>query len=287
MRRIVIEILVLCLFIFLFLRWFERANLWAPTHKFYADPSVVDLAYEDIYFETEDGVKLNGWYVSSEKPVAAMLFCHGNGGNISYRTESLRQFNTLNLNVFLFDYRGYGKSKGWLTEDGTYRDAAAAYRWLKKKNPDLPIILFGRSLGANIAADLATKVDAAALIYESGFNSVQDMGSELFPFLPVRWITKYQYNGLEKIKHVKAPILVVHSQDDEVIPYHHGKKLFETAPEPKRFLEITGGHNDGFILSEEIYLRGIRDFLDEMIVNEKIPTRLNNAPESGSIEENQ
>lgn len=286
MQRAVIQILVLCLFIYLFLRWFERANLWAPTRKFYGDPSAVGLSYEDVYFQTEDGVKLNGWYVPSEKPVAAMLFCHGNGGNISYRTESLRQFNTLNLNVFIFDYRGYGKSRGWLTEEGTYRDAAAAFRWLKKKNPDIPIILFGRSLGANIAADLATKVDAAALIYESGFNSVQDLGSELFPFLPVRWVTKYTYNGLEKIKDGKKPILVIHSKDDEIIPFHHGKKLFEAAPEPKRFLEISGGHNDGFVVSEESYLNGIRTFFDEMIVNEKILTRLNNALESDRMGNN-
>lgn len=284
--RTVCFLSVLCILIYLVLRWFERSNIWMPTRTFYGTPEVVDLPYEDVYFDTVDGVRLNGWYVPSEKPVAAMLFCHGNGGNISYRTESLRQFNQLRLNVFLFDYRGYGKSHGWLTEEGTYRDAMAAYQWLKKKDPDFPIILFGRSLGANIAATLATNVEAAALIYESGFNSIQDMGAELFPYLPIRWIAKYKYNGLQKIKNVKMPILVIHSPEDEIVPYNHGKKLFEAAPEPKRFMDISGSHNDGFIASEEAYLRGIHDFIEEMIVNGKNATRLNSALESDSIEKN-
>ena len=167
--------------------------------------------------------------------------------------------------MFIFDYRGYGKSRGWLTEEGTYRDALAAYRWLKEKCPDLPIVVFGRSLGSNIAADLATKVAAAALIYESGFNSVQSLGAELFPFLPVRWMTKYKYNGIDKINDVKVPILVVHSPEDEIIPYQHGKRLFDAAPEPKRFLEISGGHNDGFIVSEVNYLRGLNSFISDYV----------------------
>ncbi|MBN2328427.1 MAG: alpha/beta hydrolase [Candidatus Omnitrophica bacterium] len=266
MLRLVIQIVVACVFLYLFFRWCERANLWAPSKTFYGTPRVVDLDYEDVYFETEDGIRLNGWHVPCENPAAAMLFCHGNGGNISYRTESLRQYHSLNLNVFIFDYRGYGKSRGRLTEEGTYRDAAAAYRWLVEKNPDLPVIIFGRSLGANIAVDLAARVEAAGLIYESGFNSTLAIGREIFPYLPVRWIVKYHYDALGKIQNVRMPILVIHSRDDEIVPFHHGKKLFDAAPPPKRFFEIHGGHNDGFIASEEIYLKELQLFIDEFVL---------------------
>ncbi len=284
MVRIVIQYLVLAIALYLFFRWLERSNLWAPTKTDYGTPQNVGLTYEDVNFDTEDGVRLNGWYVPCGDPVAAMLFCHGNGGNISYRTESLRQFHSLKLNVFLFDYRGYGKSRGWVTEEGTYKDAMAAYQWLKEKNREIPIVLFGRSLGANIAADLATKVDASALIYESGFNSVQDLGAELFPYLPVRWVTKYKYNGIDKIKQIKIPILVIHSPNDEIIPYHHGKKLFEEALEPKRFLEITGTHNNGFMMSEDFYLKGMQDFIGEFVLQDhEVSTRLNNDPEYGTM----
>lgn len=267
MLRIGIQIVAACVLLYLFFRWCERANLWAPSRTFYGTPEAVNLTYEDVYFETEDGIRLNGWHVPCEAPAAAMLFCHGNGGNISYRIESLRQFHSLHLNVFIFDYRGYGKSRGWLTEEGTYRDALAAYRWLVEKNPDLPVILFGRSLGANIAVDLAARVEAAALIYESGFNSTIAIGREIFPYLPVRWIVKYHYDALGKIQNVRMPILVIHSREDEIAPFHHGEKFYEAAPAPKRFLEIDGGHNDGFIVTEEIYLKELQSFIDKFTLH--------------------
>ncbi len=263
--RVSIYIILLCIFLYLFTRWFERSNIWMPRAKFLATPEVVGLEYQDVFFESEDGKRLHGWYVPSKKPIASLLFCHGNGGNISYRTESLRQFNSLNLNVFIFDYRGYGKSNGWLTEQGTYKDAQAAYQWLKAKEPTIPLYIFGRSLGANIAADLATHTDAAGLIYESGFNSVQDLGEEIFPFLPVRLITKYKYNALDKIKHINMPLLVIHCPEDEIAPFQHGKKTFDAALEPKQFLQISGGHNDGFLISEKEYLEELSLFIKKPI----------------------
>jgi uncharacterized protein len=265
--RVSIYVLLFCIFLYLFTRWFERSNIWMPRAKFLATPEVVGLEYQDVLFDSEDGKRLHGWYIPCQKPIACLLFCHGNGGNISYRTESLRQFNSLNLNVFIFDYRGYGKSKGWLTEQGTYQDAQAAYQWLKTKEPTLPLYIFGRSLGANIAVDLAAKVDAAGLIYESGFNSVQDLGKEIFPFLPVRLITKYKYNALDKIKLINMPLMVIHSPDDEIAPFHHSKKAFDTAIEPKQFLQIAGGHNDGFLLSEKEYLKELSTFINKNLTS--------------------
>ncbi len=251
--------------LYLFFRWFERTNVWIPRSTFVAQPATVGLKHEDVYFETSDGVRLHGWYIPAKEAVASMLFMHGNGGNLSYRVESLRQFHSINLNVFIFDYRGYGKSGGWLSEQGTYIDAQAAYEWLKNKTTELPIILFGRSLGGAIAADLGTKVEADALIVESCFSSIPDIGAEIFPILPVRWISAIQYDAKNKIKNVNMPVLVVHSRDDTLIPYHHGKTIYENAPEPKKMMNIQGGHNEGYLLSEEKYLEGIHSFLDQHV----------------------
>ncbi len=274
MLNITLTVVVTLVLLVLFFRWFERANVWAPSRTFYATPEVVNLEYEEVFFETDDGVRLHGWHIPCATPVASLLFCHGNGGNLSYRTESLRQFHSLNLSVFIFDYRGYGKSAGRLSEEGTYRDAQAAYEWLARREPNLPTIVFGRSLGAAIAVDLATKVPAGALICESGFTSVPDVGEELFPILPVRKLGTIQYDALSKIESVKMPILVIHSQGDELIPCHHGQKLFERAPEPKKFLMIQGGHNDGYVFSESRYLTEIQAFLTQYISHHTRPKKI-------------
>lgn len=251
--------------LYLFFRWFERSNIWMPRRDFAATPDVVRLAYEDVSLQTADGLRLHGWYLPHEEGSASLLFCHGNAGNISHRTESLRQLHSLGLNVFIFDYRGYGRSEGRPSEKGTYQDALAAYDWLQGRCPDLPIILFGRSLGAAVAIELAAQGKGAALIAESGFTSVPALGQELFPVLPVKWLVRTRYDSLAKIPQVKIPVLVIHSREDEIVPFHHGDALFEAAPGPKQFLEIHGGHNDGYVLSETEYLRGIQAFLDAYV----------------------
>lgn len=248
--------------LYFFFRWFERSNIWMPWRDFIATPDVVGLAYEDVALQTADGLRLHGWYLPHAEAVAALLFCHGNAGNVSHRTESLRQLHSLGLNVFLFDYRGYGRSEGRPTEEGTYQDALAAYDWLQGRCPELPILLFGRSLGAAVAIDLAARCKGTALIAESGFTSVPAIGQELFPILPVKWLVRTQYDSLEKMQHVKIPVLVIHSREDEIVPFHHGENLYAAAPGPKQFLEIRGGHNDGYVLSEPEYLRGIQSFMD-------------------------
>jgi len=248
--------------LYLFFRWFERSNIWMPRRYFAATPDVVGLTYEDVSLQTADGPRLHGWYLPHEEAAASLLFCHGNAGNVSHRTESLRQLHSLGLNILIFDYRGYGRSDGRPSEEGTYLDALAAYEWLQGRGPELPIILFGRSLGAAVAIDLAARGKGAALIAESGFTSVPELGQELFPILPVKWLVRTRYDSLAKMPQVKIPVLVIHSREDEIVPFHHGEALFEAAPGLKQFLEIHGGHNDGYILSEPEYLRGIQAFLD-------------------------
>ncbi|MEW6238723.1 MAG: alpha/beta hydrolase [Candidatus Omnitrophota bacterium] len=251
--------------LYIFFRWFERINVWAPTRELIATPEIVGLNYEDVYFAAAEGVRLHGWHIPCESARAALLFCHGNGGNISHRTESMRQLHSLGVHIFIFDYRGYGQSEGRLSEAGTYADALAAYEWLRAKHPDAPIVLFGRSLGANIAADLALKTDAAALIFESGFTSVEELGKEIFPFLPIHFLHTIDYDAQSKIPNIQTPILFIHSPEDDIIPYHHSQKLYAAATAKKERLIIHGGHNDGFILSEAEYLRGIDSFLERVL----------------------
>jgi fermentation-respiration switch protein FrsA (DUF1100 family) len=263
MKSAIILFIVIPVLLYLFFRWFERNSVWVPARAILDTPGAAGLDYEDVEFKTSDDVLLNGWYVPSEKDYATILFCHGNGGNIGHRVPSILQFHRLGFNVFIFDYRGYGRSEGWLTEKGTYLDAEAAYHWIRQHKPGSGIILFGRSLGASIAVHLATQVEADALICESGFTSIVDLGVELFPYLPVRWVSTIRYDTLSTIRKVNIPILIVHSPDDELIGIQHGRRLYEAAQPPKEFLQINGGHNEGFLTSEEIYLPGILGFLQK------------------------
>lgn len=251
---------------FIYLRYFERSNIYFPTRIIEAAPAHCGLEYEDIFFKTEDGVELNGWFVPAKETKATLIFCHGNGGNISHRLEIIKLFHEMGLNVFIFDYRGYGKSKGRPSEKGTYSDALAAYRFVcsRKNLRKIPVVLYGKSLGAVIAIDLATKADVEALIIDSAFTSVLDMAKELYPFLPSKLISM-RYDALSKIASIEIPKLIIHSRDDEIVPFHHGEKLFQTAGEPKEFYLMRGGHNDAMFLSSEEYQARIEIFLSKYI----------------------
>lgn len=259
----VIAVIFVILFLYLFLRWFERANVWMPRRELVTDPSQAGFQYEETFLQTPDHISIQCWYMPHPNARGSLLFCHGNGGNISHRMESIRQFHALAMNVMIFSYRGYGKSSGWLTENGTYTDAETAYHWLQQKTPELPTVLFGRSMGSAIATELATRVDADALIFESGFLSITEMGKELFPWLPIDWFNTVKYNSYSKIQLINTPLLVIHSPDDEIVPYHHGKKIYEKANEPKQFVEIHGSHNEGHFLTEKDYLQNISVFLEQ------------------------
>lgn len=234
-----------------------------PSREIVATPEAIGLSYEPVTIETEDGIRLDGWFVPARRPRGTLLFFHGNAGNISHRLDSLRIFHDLGLSVLIFDYRGYGRSAGEPSEPGTYRDAEAVWRYATEQRGVSPqdIVLFGRSLGASIAAYLATHHTPRALIVESTFTSVPDMAADLYPFLPVRWLTRFRYDTKDYLKSIQCPVLVVHSPNDEIIPYIHGQRLFQAAPEPKRFLKIQGGHNEGFLLSGDDYVNGLDAFL--------------------------
>ena len=192
-----------------------------------------------------------------------VLFCHGNAGNMSHRLESIRVFHRLGLSTLIFDYRGYGQSEGKPTEQGTYLDAEAAWRYLVQRQEVDPaeVFVFGRSLGGAIAAWLARGHTPKALIMESTFTSVPDIAAHLYPYLPVRLLSRFHYNAVDYVRQVNCPVLIVHSRDDEMIPFSHGRRLFETANEPKEFLEIRGSHNEGFMTSADRYEEGLASFL--------------------------
>ncbi|MBI3552201.1 MAG: alpha/beta hydrolase [Elusimicrobia bacterium] len=245
------------------LRWFERVNLYIPDRVLTAHPGSFGLKYEELHLRAVDGPLIHGWFVENEPGSPVILMCHGNAGNISYRLDKLRIFRRLGASVLLFDYRGYGRSTGSPTEAGTYRDAEAAYDWLAsvKKVPPGRIILCGESLGNAVAIEMALRHKPRGLIVESAFTSTVDMGKLVFPWLPVEWMVKYRYDNLAKLPRVGCPVLVMHSRQDDIIPFTMGRRLFEAAREPKTFFEMRGNHNEGFLETGAAYVEALRDFL--------------------------
>jgi hypothetical protein len=235
-----------------------------PGRALVATPLDAGLAYEDLTLTTVDGVGLHGWFVPGSGR-RVLLFFHGNAGNVSHRLGSIELFHDLGLSVLIIDYRGYGASEGRATEEGTYRDAEAAWQYLTETRGVEPaqIVLFGRSLGGAVAAWLAARTRPAALIVESSFTSVPDIGQELYPWLPVRWLSRFEYATREHVESARCPVLVVHSRDDEIAPFRHGEAIFAAAPEPRTLLELDGTHNEAHVLSERAYVAGLRAFLDQ------------------------
>jgi len=250
-----------------FLFIFQSHYVYYPEHIISADPSNIGLEFENVSFKTEDRVKLSGWFIPSEGASGVILFCHGNAGNISHRLESIQIFHRLGLNVFIFDYRGYGRSEGKPSEIGTYKDVEAVWQYLVEERQVSPnsIVVFGRSLGGAVAAWLANRHTPGALILESAFTSVPDIAARLYPYLPVRLLSRFKYNTAEYLDEVACPVLIVHSREDEIMPFSHGKQLFERARGPKEFLEISGTHNEGFITSEKRYIEGLNTFISEYL----------------------
>jgi fermentation-respiration switch protein FrsA (DUF1100 family) len=255
---------------FLFLRFIEKKNLYFPLREIEATPQNIGIAYEDINLTTKDGIQITGWFIPSEKARATFLFFHGNGGNISHRLEKIKMLNVLNVNVFIFDYRGYGESSGSPSENGLYADAEAAYDLLVNKRKIAPprIIAYGESLGGAVAVYLAGKREVGGIIMESTFTSVRDMAKRLLPFFP-RFLLKSRFDSLEKIKEIGVPKLILHSRDDEIVPLELGNMLYREAAGPKEFVELRGGHNDAFLISQEIFTSAIDSFITRVGVSKK------------------
>ncbi len=251
--------LLLCGAVFIF----QSRLVYFPDKQIPFTPAAVGLSYDDIRFRTSDGIVLHGWYINRHNAIGTILFCHGNAGNIGHRLASIKIFHDLGLNVFIFDYRGYGKSEGSINEGGSYLDAQAAWDFLTltRQIPAGKIVLFGRSLGSAVAAELGRSVSAAGIILESSFRSIPDLGQQIYPFLPVKLLSRIKYPTSDYLQQVGIPKLFIHSRNDEIIPFSHGEYNYSHAPAPKSFLEISGGHNDGFMVSHAVYENGLRQFV--------------------------
>lgn len=274
MKKMLFDLALACLIFYagmvLLAYCLQDRLLYFPFKEIGATPAALHLPFEDVRLTTSDGATISAWWIPAKNERAVLLFCHGNAGNISHRLDSIEIFNKLDLSVLIFDYRGYGTSTGHPSEDGTYHDAEAAWRYLlevQKKQPE-KIILFGESLGGAVAAEIASRQTAGGLIIMSSFTSIPELAGRLYPFLPVRLLSKFRYATIDKIGAISCPKLIIHSPDDEIIPFALGRALYEKAAQPKQFLQIRGGHNEGFLVSGELYVQGLRDFLDMHFANQ-------------------
>lgn len=272
-----LRILVLAYFGFAIALYFGQSNLvYMPSQALTETPATIGLKFEDIQITTKDNVNLDAWFVPAKDNdqigKGVILFCHGNGGNIGNRVSYLPIFRSLGLSTFLFDYRGYGKSEGKPTEAGTYADVEAAWQYLtqERKIPPKKIIIYGESLGGAIATYIAQltsqdlKNNAGGLVLASTFTSISDRASELYPFLPIRWLSRFSYNSLERLPSIKIPVLIIHSTEDEIIPFHHSDRNFAAANQPKKLVKLRGDHNSGFLDSLETYRNGLNEFIQSI-----------------------
>lgn len=246
----------------LFTRMLEDWILFPATREIYRNPGEFGWPFEDVWLDAGKE-RTHGWYVPLEDARGLVLFSHGNAGNIADRLESIGLLRKLGFSIFAYDYGGYGRSSGSASEMRCCADVRAAWRYLTEDRgiPPRRILLFGRSLGGAVTADLAQEVAPAAVVLESTFLSVPDVAKDMFPWLPVNWFVRTKFASKDKVARIHSPLLIIHSRDDTLIRFHHGRELYERANPPKQFLEIRGDHNDGFVQSMDTYLRAWEEFL--------------------------
>lgn len=250
----------------------EKYLIYVPERTLEATPRDAGLAFEDVWFPAGDGVRLHGWLIPAPETRFTLLWFHGNAGNISHRVDNIRQLHRhlpspLRPAIFIFDYRGYGRSAGRhsdLSEEATYLDATGALAYLRGRQ-DLAgtrLLYFGRSLGAAIAVEMARRQAPAGLILETPFTSIRDMARVALPLLPVGGLLRTRYDSLAKIGEIRVPLLVLHGDRDDVVPYQQGRRLFEAANPPKTFYTIGGArHNDTYLVGDRPYFEAWRRFL--------------------------
>jgi fermentation-respiration switch protein FrsA (DUF1100 family) len=243
---------------------FQHQLVFFPASSLRVTPDAYGLVYEDVSISTADGETLHSWWIPHVEARGTVVFFHGNAGNISGRVGTARFFHEHTMNVLLVSYRGYGQSTGSPSEDGLYRDAEAAWQHLTEERGVAPasILIAGRSLGSAPATYLAAHTAPGGLLLESAFTSLPDVGARAYPILPVRWLSRFHFDNAARIAQVDAPVLMIHSPDDEVVPYDLGRTLFAAASEPKTFVDIRGGHN-AMRTDQSAYQQAVRAFIDE------------------------
>lgn len=234
-------------------------------------PGDAGFEYEDIHLDVFDKAT-HGWYIHADAPRGVVLFSHGNAGTIADRLDSVAIFREMGFDVLIYDYGGYGLSTGRPSENRCNADVAAVWHYLTVGRDVDPgkIVLFGRSLGTGPTVELASRELPAAVILESPLLSVVRVAKGLYPFLPVNLLARHRFDNEAKINKVRAPLLILHSPSDEIIPFSHGQRLFELANEPKQFVELRGTHNDGYVATGERYVETINRFLTPYVPRESV-----------------
>jgi len=263
----VLRVLVYAGLIYGGLRLFEWKSLYHPLRSIEYTPADAGLEYEEAFFVTSDDVELHGWWIPGEDSIGTVIVCHGNAGNIGSRVWLAADLREMGLNVFLFDYRGYGLSGGIATEKGTYRDAHAAYEYVRMKYSNMerpPVMLFGRSLGGAVALQCALDKPVKGLVMENSFESIPAMARKMYPALPLSYIVVFSYDNISKISSLQVPVLMAASRDDKLVPYEQSRKLYENAPQPKFWFDLKGGHNDAGWESTPAYGKAMEKFIGEL-----------------------
>lgn len=253
-------------FVVFYIKYIETYAIYIPVKGIEYTPEVSSLTFEDVYINTDDDVKINGWFIPADDATYTVLFCHGNGGNIGHRLEKLQFLHSINLATFIIDYRGYGMSQGRPSEKGLYLDAKAAYNYLVKDrniNPER-IVLYGESLGTAVVVEVASHEKVAGIILEGSFSRGRDMAKIAYPFLPAFFFAD-SFNSLSRINKIDVPKLFIHSRDDEVVPLSLAEKLYNAAEQPKEFVMLRGGHNNAFFDCQDEYISSIKSFTDKQL----------------------
>lgn len=264
-RRIALGLLAGYLLIVVVMMLFENALIFIPTRYPEGNWHPAAFSPEDAWFTSDDGIRLHGWYLPKKNAKAAVLFCHGNGGNITHRDEALEMLHEyVGVSVLIFDYRGYGRSEGRPSERGVLADARAARKWLAARQniAETDIVLLGESIGGAVAVDLAAYDGARALILQSTFDNLPNVAAYHYPWLPIRWAMRSRFDSASKIPLYHGPLLQSHGDKDTIVPYHFGKALFQAANEPKIFLELPGHNHNDFLPPS--YYDAMTRFLDQL-----------------------
>ena len=258
--------------LYLLLLSYEQSYVFHPGTTLSKTPRDVDLPFDSVILTASDDVNIHGWFIpehTREEEGAAtdvsptLLFFHGSDGNISDRLQKVRLFHDIGFDVFIIDYRGYGKSSGNPSERGLANDALAAYSYLVEKRGVKPqrLYLYGEDLGAAVAIDIATKARAAGLITEAASASVVGDVQQAWPLIPWQFLLRNKFDSVSKIRDVHIPVLLIHSADDDVVSFNDSRRLFALAHEPRQLLEIHGAHNDAFVNSFDAYYDAISHFV--------------------------
>lgn len=253
--------------LFMFFRWIENSLVYHPGRAHDAEASALGRPFEDVRLVASDGVRLHAWFFpaagTSSNGVPALLYCHGNGGNISHRLDVIEALLDTGAAVLAFDYRGYGLSEGRPGEEGTYLDGEAALNWLEQRGfSGTNVVAFGESLGGGVVSELARRRPLGALVLQSTFTSIPDIGAELYPWLPVRWITSIRYDTAGRLPGLELPVVILHSRSDTLVQFHHAERNLAAARDPKWLVELSGDHNDP-LTDRQAFIRGVQLAVDQ------------------------